>query len=257
MALQEKNTILLIEKSNNLRTVLRDYFELLKYQVKDCVYIITATRTIKRDFYDITILDVGDDIEEGINMMKTIFKMDPNMPIVILSDSSDKLVKIQAFKEGCEDFLSKPFSIEELSLRVNVILKRLQKLQSPLATKTREDIVVEFGAFTFNFSTAQLTCFNYSYTLTRKECDLLYLLVKNVNTIMPRETMLFEVWGEGRLDAGRSMDVYITKLRKYLNYQFFADKAKVGQLTKRKLSQLPKVELVNIHGTGFMLKVED
>lgn len=257
MALQEKNSILLIEKSNNLRTVLRDYFELLKYQVKECADISTATKALKKDFYDITILDVGDDIGEGINMMRAILKLDPNMPIIILSDNSDKLAKIEAFKEGCEDFLTKPFSIEELSLRVNVILKRLFKLQSPLATKTREDIVVEFGQFTFNFSTAQLTCFNYSHTLTRKESDLLFLLVKNVNTIIPRETILREVWGEGRQDAGRSMDVYITKLRKYLNYQFFADKAKVGQLTKRKLTQMPKVQLVNIHGTGFMLKVEN
>lgn len=257
MALQEKNTILLIEKSNNLRTVLRDYFELLKYQVKDCADIATAIRALKKDFYDITILDVGDDMEEGIKMMQAIFKLDPDMPIIIMSDNSDKLVKIQAFKEGCEDFLTKPFSIEELSLRVNVVLKRLHKLQAPHATKTREDIVLEFGLFTFNFSTAQLSCFNYSHTLTRKECDLLYLLVKNVNTIIPRETILREVWGEGRQDAGRSMDVYITKLRKYLNYQFFADKAKTGQLTKRKLTQMPKVQLVNIHGTGFMLKVED
>lgn len=251
MTSTEKGTILLIEESDNLRAVLKDFFELLKYNVADFSEGTVALKSLSKEYYDICIMDLNIKPHDGFYVMREVHKVDSKIPVVLLSSHSEKEYKIKGFKEGCDDFLTKPFSIEELSLRVEAILRRTQKEKTDLR-KDKEDVVYYFADFQFNYSNLQLIHPLRTRKLTRKEADLLHLFILNINNLITRKTIVNEIWGPDHQQMGRSMDVYITKLRSYLNM----DK-EVETTSDIPVSPVSKVEIVNLHGTGFILKVHE
>lgn len=255
MPTTEKGAVLLIEESENLRAVLKDFFELLKYKVADYSEGVSALKALSKDSFDICIMDMNIKPHDGFFNMKEIHKVDPEIPIVLLSSNNDKELKIRAFKEGCDDYLTKPFSIEELSLRMDAILRRTQ-YKSSISRKVEEDKVLYFADFQFNYSKLQLIHPFKTTKLTRKEANLLQLFVLNINNLITRKTIVHEIWGPGYDQMGRSMDVYITKLRNYLNMDQFVANIETNS-SSHSSSEIPvsKVEIVNLHGTGFIFKV--
>lgn len=246
MTSTDKGAILLIEESDNLRAVLKDFFELIKYKVTDFSEGTSALKSLSKEYYDICILDLNIKPHDGFYIMREIAKVDSEIPVILLSSHSEKEFKIKGFKEGCDDFLTKPFSIEELSLRVEAILRRTQKKKNEIK-REKDDTVFYFADFHFNYSTLQLIHPLRTKKLTRKEADLLRLFVLHINNLITRKTIVDEIWGPDNQQMGRSMDVYITKLRSYLNMDM-----------EPKISSdmlVSKVEIVNLHGTGFILKV--
>lgn len=251
----EKGSILLIEESENLRAVLKDFFEMLKYKVTDFEEGIMALKTLSKETFDISILDLNAQPHDGFYIMHEIQKVDPDIPVLLLSSKNEKELKIRGFKEGCDDFVTKPFSIEELSLRVEAILRRTQK-KKPILTREKEEIVFYFADFQFNYSTLQLIHPIYTRTLTRKEADLLHLFCININTLITRQTIVKEIWGPEHQHMGRSMDVYITKLRNFLSLDAYRSNVDIS-LQHEPMNTYTKVEIVNVHGTGFIMKVQD
>lgn len=255
MQTTEKGAILLIEESGNLRAVLKDFFEMLKFKVADFEEGVSALKNLSKESFDICILDLNAKPHDGFYVMHEILKVDAEIPVILLSSKNEKEFKIRGFKEGCDDFLTKPFSIEELSLRIDAILRRTQK-KRPILTREKEEIVFYFADFQFNYSTLQLIHPTLTRTLTRKEADLLRLFCVNINTLITRQIIVKEIWGPEHQHMGRSMDVYITKLRSFLNLESHKTSFK-SNLQQEPMNSYTKVEIVNVHGTGFILKVQD
>lgn len=249
---------MMVEDSNNLRYVLRDYFEILGYDVVDFGDSESAIKAFPECNIDICLLDITLPDKDGFFLMQEIRKMDSEIPVVFLTAKSSKEDKIKGFKLGCDDYITKPFSTEELALRIDAILRRTKNR----VKETRslfEEKVYHFGDFTFNYSTMLLEHPKMNRTLTRKEAELLRLLCEHKNKLLPREVILREIWGEEDYSIGRSMDVFLTKLRSYINIEI--DPSQLDPSSKRRRKYLqgyePKVEIANVHGTGFILKVKE
>jgi DNA-binding response OmpR family regulator len=160
--------------------------------------------------------------------------VDTVVPIIFLTAKSLKEDKIEGFKVGADDYMTKPFSMEELELRMEAILRRSNKSSN---TNTDQK-VFQIGKLNFNYDERKLTSAASAQNLTTKEADLLKLLCIHQNNILERDVALKSVWNDDNYFTGRSMDVYITKLRKYLKED-------------------SNIEIINIHGTGFRLMVKD
>jgi len=171
--------------------------------------------------------------KDGYSLAADIRKKDSHVPIVFLTAKNLKEDKIHGFRQGCDDYITKPFSTEELNLRLKAILRRCYNTSSAEAVKVE---IFEIGSFEFHSTNFILKHKNDEKRLTRKEAELLKLLCENKNELLPRELVLETVWGENDYFIGRSMDVFIAKLRKYLK----AD---------------PKVKITNVHGIGFKLEI--
>ena len=254
-----KEKIMLVDDSENLRYVIKDYFEMEGYEVIDFKDGDMAAKAYNTDMYDLCIIDVVLPGKDGFSLLQEIRKIDDFTPIIILTSKASKEERIKGFKFGCDDYVAKPFSIEELELRVRAILKRCKR-GAAMQKALYEEKIYKLGNFTFNFSCMQLIHPKVTRTLTRKEAELLKLLLDHKNKLIPREIILKEVWGEDDHAVGRSMDVFLTKLRSYLqvdDLEHIAPKEK----GKRKVTYIdnykPLVEIVNVHGTGFMLKVSE
>jgi two-component system, OmpR family, response regulator len=244
----QQYTILLVEKSDNLRTVLKDYLEMFQYEVNEFQEGIPALKSISKFSYDLCVLDLNVEQGESFSLFHDLKKVDPFLPVIFISSKTDKETRIQAFKEGCDDFMIKPFSIEELSLRIEAILRRTQLQHSKQSPN--EDILFYFADFKFNFTTLELIHPLKKIRLTKKEAEMLKLFCLNINTLIPRNKFVREVWGEEKLQMSRSMDVYITRLRKYLKI----DTAKSEHV---KGVKQPVVDIINIHGSGYIFKVNE
>lgn len=256
MQTNEKGAILLIEESDNLRAVLRDFFEMLKFKVADFEEGISALRALSKETFDICIIDLNAKPHDGFYIMHEILKVDPDIPVILLSSKNEKDLKIRGFKEGCDDFVTKPFSIEELSLRIDAILRRTKK-KNPILTRKNDEIVFYFADYLFNYSNLQLIHPTLTRTLTRKEADLLHLFCINLNSLITRQTIVKEIWGPEHEHMGRSMDVYITKLRSFLSLECDNSDQDDPEDPEVKSTTSPKVQIVNVHGTGFILKVHE
>ncbi|MDR2978905.1 MAG: response regulator transcription factor [Bacteroidales bacterium] len=255
---KSKGKILLVEDSNNLRFVLRDYFEILDYEVIDFGESVAAMKTFEEGKYDICLLDIMMPDRDGFSLIQDIKRIDPEVPVVFLTAKANKEDKIKGFKLGCDDYITKPFSTEELALRIEAILRRTQKLPRKVEKTLYEEKIYIFGDFEFNYSAMQLTHPTRTRTLTRKEAELLKLLCEHQNKLLPREVILKEIWGEEDYSIGRSMDVFLTKLRSYINIEKVPDEylnPEGGRRDKYKPGFEPRVEICNVHGTGFILKV--
>lgn len=228
--------ILLVEDDPNLRTVLKDYLEMLGYEVFIAVDGEDGYRSFLEKKPNLCILDVMMPKKDGFTLSREIRIIDQLVPIIFLTAKGLKDDRIEGFKTGCDDYITKPFSSEELSLRLEAILRRCAlRLESGIKP---EEEVFHIGRFTFDPKNMILQIGDHQRILTRKESSLLRLLCLHKNTLLRREEALLSVWGDDDYFIGRSMDVFITKLRKYLKDD-------------------PSILIQNVHGTGFKLQVED
>ena len=254
-----KGKVMLVEDSQNLRFVLRDYLEMLDFDVVDFGDGESASKAFNRGHFDICILDVMMPDKDGFTLIQEIKKIDPNIPVIFLTAKTTKEDKIKGFKLGCDDYITKPFSTEELALRIEAILRRSRIIHKEEEV-LYEEKVYKFGDFIFNYSAMQLFHPTKTRTLTRKEAELLKLLCEHQNKLLPREVILKQVWGDEDYSVGRSMDVFLTKLRSYINIEKVSKEhlnPSGGRRDKYKAGFEPKVEICNVHGTGFILKVRE
>lgn len=228
------NRVLVVEDDKNLGKVLTDYLTSKNYLVQ-----LAEDGEIGFDFftnndYDIIILDVMMPKKDGFSLAKDIRKMNKDIPIIFLTAKSHKENIIKAFNLGADDYLTKPFSIEELLLRMDAVLKRTVKID-----KIELDDNFIIGSYTFHHNQNLLiSSSGTDYKLTTKENDLLKLFCEHINSKVDRSLALMKIWGDDSYYNARSMDVYIAKLRKYLK----EDK---------------KIDLKTIHGFGFKLLILD
>jgi DNA-binding response OmpR family regulator len=191
-----------------------------------------AIKAFKRGSYNFIILDVMMPVKDGFTVAQEIRAEDKHTPILFLTAKSLKEDTLKGFEVGGDDYMTKPFSMEELLARVNVILKRT----NPLIMAEEESAVEVLGNYNFDYSKHKLFFGGEETKLTTKENELLYLLAKNKNGILERSYALKTIWGDDNYFNGRSMDVYIAKLRKHLKGD-------------------ERLEIINVHGKGFKLLV--
>ncbi|MDL2309114.1 response regulator transcription factor, partial [Bacteroidales bacterium OttesenSCG-928-C03] len=240
--------------------VLRDYFEILDYEVADFGEGVAAMRAFGEGKFDICLLDIMMPDKDGFTLLQEMRKIDPDIPVIFLTAKANKEDKIKGFKLGCDDYITKPFSTEELALRIEAILRRTRRSPRKTERNLYEEKIYTFGDFVFNYSAMQLVHPTRTRTLTRKEAELLKLLCEHQNKLLPREVILKEIWGEEDYSIGRSMDVFLTKLRSYINIEKVPEEylnPNGGRREKYKQGFEPKVEICNVHGTGFILKVKN
>jgi two-component system, OmpR family, response regulator len=228
-----KPQILLCEDDTNLGMVLKNYLELNDYEVtleRDGKLGLAA---FQREKFDLCLLDVMMPNMDGFTLAEEIRDVNPDVPLFFLSAKTMKDDIIQGYKLGADDYITKPFDSEVLLLKIKAILKRNEELH-------REEVNAEYdlGRYHFNPRLRELIIDGKTQTLSPKENELLKMLSEYKNDLLSREIALKKIWGSDTYFNGRSMDVYIAKLRKYLRED-------------------PALEIVNIHGNGFRLVVTE
>ncbi|MFW6019507.1 MAG: response regulator transcription factor [Bacteroidales bacterium] len=219
--------ILLAEDDQNLSMLLKNYLDAKSFETHLFKNGKEAFQNFKKGIYDICIIDIMMPVKDGFTLASEIRNEDQDIPIIFLTAKSMQDDIIKGFQLGGDDYLTKPFNMEELMARINAILKRTAKPENPTGIFT-------IGQFRFDSKHQKLTIDNEEQKLTSKENELLKLLVEHKNEILPRDKALLEIWHDDSYFNARSMDVYITKIRKYLKKD-------------------PNIELINVHGTGFKL----
>ncbi|NRB49005.1 MAG: response regulator transcription factor [Saprospiraceae bacterium] len=221
-----KAHLLYVEDDATLSFVTRDNLSLQGYKITHCEDGEQALEVIRNEQFDLCILDVMLPQIDGYTLAKEIRKKNIEVPIIFLTAKSLKEDKIHGLKLGADDYITKPFSIEELLLKIEVFLRRSKITQPQVKAATT------LGKYEFNYANLSLIIDEESRQLTQKEADLLQLFAASPNEVLKRATILERLWGENDYFMGRSLDVFISRLRKYL----------------KKDEQL-KIE--NIHGVGF------
>jgi DNA-binding response OmpR family regulator len=226
--------ILLVEDDPNLGLLLQDYLQLKgKFDVVLCSDGEEGLKAFNKHTFDLCILDVMMPKKDGFTLGKEIRKTNEHVPIIFATAKAMMEDKASAYDLGGDDYITKPFRIEELLLRINALLKRVSKdntAAEPVQTQ------FEIGKYAFDYTT-QLIHFNgQQQKLSTKEAELLQLLCLKKNTVLTREEALLSIWHDDNYFNGRSMDVFLSKLRKYLRED-------------------PKVEILNVHGKGYKLLV--
>ena len=234
MKKKSKANILLVEDDKNLAFILTDFLTMSGYSVQHAEDGVAGLELFKNGKFDICILDIMMPLKDGFTLAEDIRIINEVVPIIFLTAKTMKEDKIKGFKTGGDDYITKPFSTEELSLRIEAILKRTRLS----LLNGEKETVYDIGIFTFDYSNQLLKSPSAEQRLTKKEAEVLRLLCINKNKILRREIALKMIWGEDDYFMGRSMDVYITKLRKFL-------------------SEDTRVSITNIHRTGFMLEVSN
>lgn len=228
--MSEKVKILLAEDDTNLGTVLSSYLKAKSFDVTLCVDGEIAMKRFKEQLFDFIILDVMMPVKDGFTVAKEIRQVDQEIPILFLTAKSMKEDKLEGFEAGGDDYLTKPFAMEELLARINAILKRSYK-------DGKKETTFKIGDVDYDYLQQTVDISGQKNKLTTKENELFYLLIKNQEEVLDRNDALKHVWGDDNYFNGRSMDVYITKLRKFL-------------------SQSKQVEIMNVHGKGFRLLIK-
>ncbi len=227
--MEKKVKILLAEDDKNLGNILKTYLEAKGYPTVLGEDGKEALEHFKRDQFDFCVLDIMMPVMDGFTLASKIRKMDKDVPILFLSAKAMQEDKLHGFEVGADDYMTKPFSMEELLVRIKAILRR-----SVVAANDKS--VFRFGNFNFDYNRQLLEIKGAQQKLTSKEAELLKLLCENMNNVLDRTVALNKIWFDDSYFNARSMDVYITKLRKYLKED-------------------PTVELINVHGVGFKLVV--
>ncbi len=225
----KKYKILLCEDDTNLGMVLKNYLELTDYDVtleRDGRLGLAA---FQREKFDICLLDVMMPNMDGFTLAESIRDVDPDMPLFFLSAKTMKEDIIQGYKLGADDYITKPFDSEVLLLKIKAILKRSEE-----ENKINDNIEFDLGNYHFNPRLRELKIGATVHVLSPKENELLKMLAEHKNDLLQRDKALKKIWGSDTYFNGRSMDVYIAKLRKYLKED-------------------TQIEIVNVHGSGFRL----
>ena len=227
-------SILLVEDDPNLGDILQEYLTLKGYKTVLCKDGLEGYEVFEyKGGFDICILDVMMPVMDGFTLAEKIREKDEQIPIIFLTAKSLKEDKVRGFKIGADDYVTKPFTMEELQLRIGAILKRC-KLQLGYSQGVTEVESYDIGTYQFNHIQQILTHNNEGQKLTTKESALLKLFCQYQNQVLKREDALKQIWGEDTYFTARSMDVFITKLRKYLKKD-------------------DKVSIINVHGRGYKL----
>jgi DNA-binding response OmpR family regulator len=230
---EHKATILLVEDDLNLGFVIQDALKRRGFTVHLCRDGKEGLRKFNEQPYDLCVLDVMLPHKDGFSLAEDIRMVNALVPIVFLTAKSQTEDRIAGFKAGGDDYLTKPFSHEELILRIEAILRRTQGKEDDPRERDR----FELGDYTFDHRNLMLSHPSEERKLTKKEAEVLRLLCLHADQVLPRELVLNMVWGDDTYFLGRSLDVFISRLRKYLKLD-------------------PKVQIVNVHGVGFKLVID-
>ncbi|MBV6443375.1 MAG: Response regulator MprA [Saprospiraceae bacterium] len=229
-----KAHLLYVEDDESLSFVTRDNLELNGYEVTYCEDGQKALDVIRStQKFDLCILDVMLPEVDGFTLAQEIRKRDEVVPIIFLTAKSMKQDKIHGLTIGADDYITKPFSIEELLLKIDIFLRRTK-----YANILKSSTPVSIGNYSFDYKNLSLIAEGYSETLTQKEADLLKLLNEHRNQVVKRSFILETIWGKDDYFLGRSLDVFISRLRKYLSLD-------------------DRIKIENIHGVGFKFKVDE
>ncbi len=224
----EKMTILLCEDDENLGMLLREYLNAKGYAADLCPDGEAGYKAFLKNKYDLCVFDVMMPKKDGFTLAQEIRQTNSEIPIIFLTAKTLKEDVLEGFKIGADDYLTKPFSMEELTFRIEAIFRRVR------GKKSKEISVYKIGKFTFDTQKQLLELDGKQTKLTTKESELLSLLCAHANEILQRDFALKTIWIDDNYFNARSMDVYITKLRKHLKED-------------------PSVEIINIHGKGYKL----
>jgi DNA-binding response OmpR family regulator len=223
-----KSKVLLAEDDLSLGYVIKDNLADAGYEVVLCADGQAALDKFNKEDFDVCLLDVMMPNKDGFTVAKKIRQQSDLIPILLITAKSLEEDRIHGFECGADDYIVKPFSMQELLLRIEVFLRRTKKMHS------EKSLTFRIGNMKFSFKDLKLNLDNTEYNMTLKEAELLLFLCEHPNRILKREEVLLHVWGKDDYFLGRSMDVFITKLRKY----FKAD---------------PSIQIETIHGMGFRL----
>ena len=230
--MDDKLKILLCEDDENLGMLLREYLQAKGYATELCADGEAGYKAFLKNKFDICVLDVMMPKKDGFTMAQEIRTSNVDVPIIFLTAKTLKEDILEGFKIGADDYITKPFSMEELVFRIEAIMRRTK------GKKSKESTVYHIGQFTFDTQKQLLCIGNDQRKLTTKENELLALLCSHANEILQRDFALKTIWIDDNYFNARSMDVYITKLRKHLMDD-------------------PKIEIINIHGKGYKLITPD
>ncbi len=229
-----KIKVLLAEDDPNLGMVLKTYLEAKGFEVSLCINGDEACQQFSKNSFDVCLLDVMMPVKDGFTVAREIRSNDKKIPILFTTAKSMQQDVLEGFEAGADDYITKPFSMEELLVRMKAIIRR-----------TRPELIGEqlqlnfvLGKYSFDYTRQLLAINGEEHKLTSKEADLLKLLCERKNDVLDRSYALNKIWNDDSYFNARSMDVYITKLRKYLKGD-------------------PEIELMNVHGVGFKLVVND
>lgn len=228
--IEEKVRVLLCEDDENLGMLLREYLQAKGFIVELCPDGEAGYKAFIDSKYDICVLDVMMPKKDGFTLAQEIRSANPDIPVIFLTAKTLKEDILEGFKIGADDYITKPFSMEELVLRIEAILRRVN------GKKNKESSIYNLGSFVFDTQKQILSRGSHQTKLTTKENDLLSLLCSHANEILQRDFALKTIWIDDNYFNARSMDVYITKLRKHLKDD-------------------PTIEIINIHGKGYKLIV--
>jgi len=227
----KKAKVLLVEDDPSLGFVLKDNLSLRGYDISLCADGDAGWATFQSQPFDLCILDVMLPKQDGFSLGKNIRSVNNQVPILYLTAKAMQEDKMEGFKLGGDDYITKPFNMDELVMRMEVFLRRSEVADT-------EEKVFAMGGFQFDHENLRLAHTNgVEKTLTIKESEVLKMLYQNRDRVLKREEILTKVWGDDDYFMGRSMDVFISKLRKYLKDD-------------------PSIEIVNYHGVGFRLEVK-
>ncbi|MBO4892751.1 MAG: response regulator transcription factor [Prevotella sp.] len=226
--MDEKLKILLCEDDENLGMLLREYLQAKGFTTELCADGELGYKAFLKTKFDICVLDVMMPKKDGFTLAKEIRNSNQDIPIIFLTAKTLKEDILEGFKIGADDYITKPFSMEELVFRIEAIIRRTK------GKKNKESTVYRIGQFTFDTQKQLLCLGNEQRKLTTKENELLALLCSHANEILQRDFALKTIWIDDNYFNARSMDVYITKLRKHLKDD-------------------PQIEIINIHGKGYKL----
>lgn len=227
--MKDETKILLVEDDNNLGQLLQEYLQIKGYPTTLKRDGEAGLDTYQTHHFQLCILDVMLPKMDGFSLAEKIREQDKAIPIIFLTAKSMKEDAIKGFKVGADDYIHKPFSMEELLLRIEAIMRRVGQNET-----ITEQHYFEVGSFSFDYDTQKLQRNGESKKLTSKEADLLKMLCEHKNQTLERSKALKKIWLDDNYFNARSMDVYITKLRKYLKSD-------------------ENIQIVNVHGQGFKL----
>lgn len=230
--MNDKLKILLCEDDENLGMLLREFLQAKGFSADLFPDGDAGYKAFLKGKYDICVLDVMMPRKDGFTLAQEIRNVNAEVPIIFLTAKNLKDDVLEGFSIGADDYIAKPFSMEELVVRINAILRRVK------GKSDREITLYQLGKYTFDTQKQVLIFDNKPQKLTTKESELLSLLCSHVNSILERNYALKTIWVDDNYFNARSMDVYITKLRKLLKED-------------------PQIEIINIHGKGYKLIVPD
>lgn len=225
--MESKARILYVEDDETLGFVTRDNLEQNNYDIDHHLDGKSGLKAFEKKGYDLCLLDVMLPEMDGYELAENIRKHNSEIPIIFLTAKSMKEDRIHGLKLGADDYITKPFSIEELILKIEVFLKRKY-----IVTPDSDEYMV--GSFTLDYKNLKLISNNSESNMTQKEADLMKLLIENLGNTLRREDILKKLWGENDYFLGRSMDVFISRLRKYIKID-------------------TSLTIENVHGVGFRL----